>query len=75
MHLYYSVPGYRNLRRAVDARRAAITPKVWTGKCFDASIYLGRSKGRQLIYAGKVDHGFDDSSAKDLQARLKPLIC
>jgi bifunctional non-homologous end joining protein LigD len=27
-----------------------------------------------LIYAGKVDHGFDTASAKDLRARLKPLI-
>jgi bifunctional non-homologous end joining protein LigD len=32
------------------------------------------SKGKELIYAGKVDHGFDSASAKDLQARLKPLI-
>ena len=26
------------------------------------------------MYAGKVDHGFDTASAKDLQKRLKPLI-
>jgi bifunctional non-homologous end joining protein LigD len=37
------------------------------GKKFDV-IYLGRRKGRDLIYAGKVDHGFDTASAKDLQA-------
>jgi bifunctional non-homologous end joining protein LigD len=37
-------------------------------------IYVGRHKGKELVYAGKVDHGFDKSSAKDLQARLKPLI-
>jgi bifunctional non-homologous end joining protein LigD len=37
-------------------------------------LYLGRRKGRDLIYAGKVDHGFDTVSAEDLQARLKPLI-
>jgi bifunctional non-homologous end joining protein LigD len=37
-------------------------------------IYLGRLKGKDLVYAGKVDHGFDTASAKDLQARLKPLI-
>jgi bifunctional non-homologous end joining protein LigD len=36
-------------------------------------LYLG-PQGKQLIYAGKVDHGFDTASAKDLQARLKPLI-
>jgi bifunctional non-homologous end joining protein LigD len=37
-------------------------------------IYVGRRKGGELIYAGKVDHGFDKSSAADLQKRLKPLI-
>jgi bifunctional non-homologous end joining protein LigD len=37
-------------------------------------LYLGRRKGGDLIYAGKVDHGFDTASAKDLHARLKPLI-
>jgi bifunctional non-homologous end joining protein LigD len=37
-------------------------------------LYLGRRKGSELVYAGKVDHGFDKASAKELQARLKPLI-
>ncbi len=37
-------------------------------------IYLGRLKGRDLVYAGKVDHGFDKASMADLQACLKPLI-
>ncbi|MET4606253.1 bifunctional non-homologous end joining protein LigD [Bradyrhizobium sp. JR4.1] len=37
-------------------------------------IYLGRQKGDDLIYAGKVDHGFDKTSAAELQKRLKPLI-
>ncbi|MBH5370538.1 non-homologous end-joining DNA ligase [Bradyrhizobium glycinis] len=37
-------------------------------------IYLGRRKGDDLVYAGKVDHGFDKVSATDLQRRLKPLI-
>jgi bifunctional non-homologous end joining protein LigD len=36
--------------------------------------YLGPQKGNALIYAGKVDHGFDKTSATDLQKRLKPLI-
>jgi len=31
-------------------------------------LYVGRQKGENLIYAGKVDHGFDPASAKDLQA-------
>jgi bifunctional non-homologous end joining protein LigD len=37
-------------------------------------LYIGRIKGNQLVYAGKIDHGFDKIWAKDLQARLKPLI-
>jgi bifunctional non-homologous end joining protein LigD len=37
-------------------------------------IYIGRLKGKDLVYAGKVDHGFDSATARDLQARLKPLI-
>lgn len=37
-------------------------------------IYIGRRKGKDLVYAGKVDHGFDKTSAAELQARLKPLI-
>jgi bifunctional non-homologous end joining protein LigD len=37
-------------------------------------IYLGRRKGSDLIYAGKVDHGFDKVSAAHLRKRLTPLI-
>jgi bifunctional non-homologous end joining protein LigD len=37
-------------------------------------LYLGRRKGDDLIYAGKVDHGFDPDAARDLQSRMKPLI-
>jgi bifunctional non-homologous end joining protein LigD len=43
------------------------------GKKFDG-IYVGRRKGNDLIYAGKVDHGFSPEDAKELQDRLKPLI-
>ncbi len=39
------------------------------GTKFDG-LYVGRLKGKDLIYAGKVDHGFDAASAKNLQARL-----
>jgi bifunctional non-homologous end joining protein LigD len=46
----------------------ALDGKKWDG------LYLGRRKGRELVYAGKVDHGFDPASAKNLQTRLKPLI-
>ena len=37
-------------------------------------IYVGRRKGKDLIYAGKVDRGFDKASAADLRKRLTPLI-
>ncbi|MBR0695829.1 non-homologous end-joining DNA ligase [Bradyrhizobium lablabi] len=37
-------------------------------------IYVGRRKGEGLIYAGKVDHGFDKASIADLRKRLTPLI-
>jgi bifunctional non-homologous end joining protein LigD len=37
-------------------------------------IYLGRRKGSDLVYAGKVDHGFDKRSVADLRMRLTPLI-
>jgi bifunctional non-homologous end joining protein LigD len=37
-------------------------------------IYLGRRKGNDLVYAGKVDHGFDKASAARLRQALAPLI-
>ena len=37
-------------------------------------IYLGRRKGDDLVYAGKVDHGFDKQSSAELRKRLTPLI-
>jgi bifunctional non-homologous end joining protein LigD len=37
-------------------------------------IYLGRRKGPDLVYAGKVDHGFDNTSVAELRRRLTPLI-
>jgi bifunctional non-homologous end joining protein LigD len=37
-------------------------------------IYVGRRKRGDLIYAGKVDHGFDKQSVADLRKRLTPLI-
>jgi bifunctional non-homologous end joining protein LigD len=46
----------------------ALDGNKWDG------LYIGRRKGRDLIYAGKVDHGFDTESAKALRARLTPLI-
>jgi bifunctional non-homologous end joining protein LigD len=46
----------------------ALDGNKWDG------IFIGREKAGQLIYAGKVDHGFTPESEKDLRARLKPLI-
>ena len=37
-------------------------------------IYLGRRKGADLVYAGKVDHGFDKASTAELRRRLEPLV-
>jgi bifunctional non-homologous end joining protein LigD len=51
----------------------AIAGYALDGKKFDG-LYLARHSGDELVYAGKVDHGFDLASAKDLQARLAPLI-
>jgi bifunctional non-homologous end joining protein LigD len=46
----------------------ALDGEKWDG------IYLARRRGKDLIYAGKVDHGFDRTSAADLRKRLTPLI-
>jgi len=46
----------------------ALDGKDWDG------IYVGRRKGVDLVYAGKVDHGFDKQSVADLRRRLTPLI-
>jgi bifunctional non-homologous end joining protein LigD len=32
-------------------------------------LYVGRLKGDNLVYAGKVDRGFDKASTAELQAR------
>jgi bifunctional non-homologous end joining protein LigD len=55
-------------REAPTIAGFALDGTKWDG------LYLGRRKGTELVYAGKVDHGFDKDSAKDLHARLKPLI-
>lgn len=46
----------------------ALDGNEWDG------IYLGRRRGDDLIYAGKVDHGFDKKSSTELRKRLTPLI-
>jgi bifunctional non-homologous end joining protein LigD len=37
-------------------------------------IFIGRRRGDELIYAGKVDDGFTRHEAIELQTGLKPLI-
>ncbi|WP_448031564.1 non-homologous end-joining DNA ligase [Bradyrhizobium liaoningense] len=37
-------------------------------------IYVGRQQGDKLLYAGKVEHGFEDTAVKDLQRRLSKLV-
>jgi bifunctional non-homologous end joining protein LigD len=54
--------------RARDSKFRTCSP-AWSN-----GIYVGRLKGKDLVYAGKVDLGFDKTSAAELQARLKPLI-
>jgi hypothetical protein len=58
---------------ARSARHWRIAGFALKANKFDG-IYLGRLKGNELIYAGKVDNGLDKSSTAGLQARLKPLI-
>jgi hypothetical protein len=54
--------GEENLRSGETLTIAgfALDGKDWEG------IYVGRRKGGDLVYAGKVDHGFDKQSAADL---------
>jgi len=73
--------GY-DLRKLSLIERKAHLKKVIDGtdihysESFDdwGGIYLARRKGDDLIYAEKVDHGFDKASAADLRERLTPLI-
>lgn len=37
-------------------------------------IYVGRQHGGQLLYAGKVEHGFEPAAVKELQQRLDKLV-
>jgi bifunctional non-homologous end joining protein LigD len=46
----------------------ALDGNKWDG------FYIGRRKGKDLLYAGKVGHGFDTTTARMLRTRLTPLI-
>jgi bifunctional non-homologous end joining protein LigD len=71
----YSSGRCNNWEKRTCAQRETLTI---AGFALDASdwdgIYLGRRKGGDLVYAGKVDHGFEKASADDLRERLTPLI-
>ncbi|MFK4657130.1 ATP-dependent DNA ligase [Bradyrhizobium japonicum] len=71
----YPVGGSNNWVKKTCAQRETLTiagfaldDGKWDG------LYLARRKGDDLIYAGKVDHGFDKSSAAELRERLRPLV-
>ena len=55
-------------RETLSIAGFALDGNEWDG------IYVGRRKGKDLVYAGKVDHGFDKKSAADLRKRLTSLI-
>jgi bifunctional non-homologous end joining protein LigD len=55
-------------RQTLTIAGFALDGNDWDG------IYVGRRKGKDLLYAGKVDHGFDKTSAAELKKKLTPLI-
>jgi bifunctional non-homologous end joining protein LigD len=44
----------------------ALEGKDWDG------MYFGRRKGKDLVYAGKVDHGFDKTSVATCASAWRP---
>jgi bifunctional non-homologous end joining protein LigD len=72
---HYSSGRNRDWVKMTCAQRETLTIAGFAldGNDWDG-IYLGRRKGDQLVYAGKVDHGFDKKSAADLRKPLTPLI-
>ena len=50
-------------KTCVQCETLAIAGFALDGKKWDG-IYLGRLKGKELIYAGKVDHRFDTTSSR-----------
>ena len=55
-------------RETLTIAGCALDGEKWDG------LYIGRRRGNNLVYAGKVDHGFDKTSAAELRRRLTPLI-
>ena len=71
---YSSGRGNDWVKKTCAQRETLLSPVSRSMAANGMDLYLGRRKGNDLIYAGKVDHGFDSESAKELQKRLKPLI-
>ena len=67
--VYFSARGNDWVKKTCARRETlAIAGFALKQNKFDG-IYAGRRKGKDLVYAGKVDHGFDKSSTAELQAR------
>jgi bifunctional non-homologous end joining protein LigD len=60
-------------RRHAPSEKLTIAGFALDGSKWDGT-YLGRRKSDHLVYAGKVDHGFDKVSAAGLRRRLTPLV-
>lgn len=52
----------RQQRETLPIAGFALDADKWSG----TGIHLGRYKGNDLVYAGKVDHGFTPQSEKEL---------
>jgi bifunctional non-homologous end joining protein LigD len=71
---YSSGPGTNWVKKTCTQREnLTIAGFALDGNDWDG-IYVGRRKGKNLVYAGKVDHGFDKTSAAELRKKLTPLI-
>ena len=71
---YISGRGNDWVKKTCDQREAlTIAGFALDGNDWDG-IYVGRRKGKDLLYAGKIDHGFDKTSAAELRKLLTPLI-
>jgi bifunctional non-homologous end joining protein LigD len=70
---YASGRGNDWVKETCAQRETLIAGFALDGSKWDG-IYVGRRKGKDLVYAGKVDHGFDKTSAAALRKRLTLLI-
>ena len=72
---YHSGRGNDWVKKTCAQRETlAIAGFALDGKQMGRPLSRPAAKATDLIYAGKVDHGFDKASAADLRERLTPLI-